>query len=91
MSQGKLVNTTTANKCLYSKRNANSTVYSFNRVFFLQIRLSFKVTILFVLYIGGGMMSDSQISVGDLTSFLLYAGFVGISFGGEENKNFLKM
>ena len=37
------------------------------------------------------MMSDAQISVGDLTSFLLYAGFVGISFGGEENKNFLKM
>ena len=37
------------------------------------------------------MMSDAQISVGDLTSFLLYAGFVGISFGGEENKNVLKM
>jgi len=37
------------------------------------------------------MMSDAQISVGDLTSFLLYAGFVGISFGGEENKKFLKM
>ncbi|XP_029186991.2 ATP-binding cassette sub-family B member 10, mitochondrial-like [Acropora millepora] len=46
------------------------------------IRLSFKVTILLVLYIGGGMMSDSQISVGDLSSFLIYAGFVGTSFRG---------
>lgn len=35
-----------------------------------------------VLYSGGMMMTDAQISVGDLTSFLLYAGFVGISFGG---------
>ncbi|XP_067053571.1 ATP-binding cassette sub-family B member 10, mitochondrial-like isoform X2 [Acropora muricata] len=46
------------------------------------IGLSFKVTILLVLYIGGGMMSDSQISVGDLSSFLIYAGFVGTSFRG---------
>ena len=29
------------------------------------------------------MMTDAQITVGDLTSFLLYAGFVGISFGGK--------
>ena len=36
-----------------------------------------------VLYSGGMMMTDAQISVGDLTSFLLYAGFVGISFGGN--------
>ena len=32
------------------------------------------------------MMSDVQISVGDLSSFLIYAGFVGTSFRGEENK-----
>ena len=30
------------------------------------------------------MMSDAQISVGDLTSFLLYTGFVGISVAGTE-------
>ena len=58
---------------------------------FLQTGLSGNVIILSVLYSGGVMMSDAQISVGDLTSFLLYAGFVGISFGGEENKNLLKM
>lgn len=38
-----------------------------------------------VLYSGGMMMTDAQITVGDLTSFLLYAGFVGISFGGKSN------
>ena len=65
--------------------------YNFNKVYFLQTGLSGNVIILSVLYSGGVMMSDAQISVGDLTSFLLYAGFVGISFGGEENKNFLKM
>ena len=36
-----------------------------------------------VLYSGGMMMTSAQISVGDLASFLLYAGFVGISFGGK--------
>ncbi|XP_074617350.1 ATP-binding cassette sub-family B member 10, mitochondrial-like isoform X2 [Acropora palmata] len=46
------------------------------------IDLSIKVIILFVLYIGGRMMSDVQISVGDLSSFLIYAGFVGTSFRG---------
>lgn len=61
------------------------------RCFFLQTGLSGNVIILSVLYSGGVMMSDAQISVGDLTSFLLYAGFVGISFGGEENKKCLKM
>ena len=60
-------------------------------MFFLQTGLSGNVIILSVLYSGGVMMSDAQISVGDLTSFLLYAGFVGISFGGEENKKCLKM
>lgn len=40
-----------------------------------------------VLYSGGMMMTDAQITVGDLTSFLLYAGFVGISFGGKSKFN----
>ena len=35
------------------------------------------------------MMTDAQISVGDLTSFLLYAGFVGISFGGKGNTMYI--
>lgn len=29
------------------------------------------------------MMSESQITVGELSSFLLYAAFVGVSIGGE--------
>ena len=29
------------------------------------------------------MMSESQITVGDLSSFLLYAAYVGVSVGGE--------
>ena len=28
-------------------------------------------------------MSESQITVGDLSSFLLYAAYVGVSVGGE--------
>lgn len=48
-----------------------------------QTGLSGNIIMLSVLYSGGMMMTDAQISVGDLTSFLLYAGFVGISFGGN--------
>lgn len=51
-------------------------------IFFGFTGLSGNVIMLSVLYSGGMMMTDAQISVGDLTSFLLYAGFVGISFGG---------
>ena len=29
------------------------------------------------------MMNDAQITVGELSSFLLYAAFVGVSIGGE--------
>ena len=85
-----MINTTTVNKFLDIK-NANSTIYSFNKVFFLQTGLSSNLSILSVLYSGGVMMSDAKISVGDLTSFMLYAAFVGISFRGEENQKFLKM
>ena len=49
----------------------------------LQTGLSGNAIMLSVLYSGGMMMTSAQISVGDLTSFLLYAGFVGISFGGK--------
>ena len=49
-----------------------------------QTGLSGNIIMLSVLYSGGMMMTGAQISVGDLTSFLLYAGFVGISFGGNK-------
>ena len=35
-----------------------------------------------VFYYGGIMMNESQITVGELSSFLLYAAFVGASIGG---------
>ncbi|CAM1154741.1 ABCB10 (predicted) [Pycnogonum litorale] len=41
-----------------------------------------NLVILGVLYKGGLMMTDAQISVGELTSFLMYAAYVAISFGG---------
>ena len=41
------------------------------------------MVILAVLYSGGMMMTDSLITVGELTSFLLYTGFVGISVAGN--------
>ena len=37
-----------------------------------------------VLYSGGYMMSESQLTVGDLTSFLLYTVYVGISIAGKK-------
>ncbi|XP_031567164.1 ATP-binding cassette sub-family B member 10, mitochondrial-like isoform X2 [Actinia tenebrosa] len=51
-------------------------------VFFGFTGFSGNCVVLTVLYAGGLMMTDAQISVGDLTSFLLYTGFVGISVGG---------
>lgn len=44
--------------------------------------LSGNLIILFVLYFGGNMVSLSQITVGGLTSFMVYAAWVGISVGG---------
>lgn len=38
-----------------------------------------------VLYSGGYMMSESQLTVGDLTSFLLYTVYVGMSIAGKRN------
>ena len=39
---------------------------------------------LLVLYYGGNMVSLSQITVGGLTSFMVYAAWVGVSVGGEK-------
>ena len=35
-----------------------------------------------VFYYGGLMMTESMITVGDLSAFLLYAAYVGVSIGG---------
>jgi putative ABC transport system ATP-binding protein len=41
-----------------------------------------NMTILALLYVGGGMVQSGAISVGQLSSFLLYAGFAGSSMFG---------
>ncbi|XP_014239016.1 ATP-binding cassette sub-family B member 10, mitochondrial-like [Trichogramma pretiosum] len=51
-------------------------------VFFGMTGLSGNAIILSVLYYGGAMLSDATISVGNLSAFLLYAAYVGISMGG---------
>ncbi len=38
--------------------------------------------ILTVLYYGGSLVTTDVISVGNLTSFILYAAYVGIGFNG---------
>lgn len=50
----------------------------------LQTGFSGNMIILSVFYYGGIMMNESQITVGELSSFLLYAAFVGISIGGKQ-------
>lgn len=41
-----------------------------------------NMVILTVFYYGGHMMNEAQITVGDLSSFLMYAAYVGVSLAG---------
>lgn len=41
-----------------------------------------NMIVLAVLYYGGVLMSDGRLTVGSLSSFLLYAAYVGVSIGG---------
>lgn len=41
-----------------------------------------NMIVLAVLYYGGILMSDGRLTVGNLSSFLLYAAYVGVSIGG---------
>lgn len=47
-----------------------------------QTGLSGNIIIISVLYYGGVMVSSQTITVGNLSSFLLYAAYIGISVGG---------
>lgn len=49
---------------------------------FFQTGLSGNVIIISVLYYGGILVSTQNITVGNLTSFLLYAAYIGVSIGG---------
>lgn len=51
-------------------------------LFWSMTALSGNVIIVMVFYYGGMMVSSGMITVGELSSFLLYATFVGISIGG---------
>jgi ATP-binding cassette subfamily B (MDR/TAP) protein 10 len=48
----------------------------------MQTGLSGNFIILSVLYYGGTMVSESSLTVGALSAFLLYAAYVGIALGG---------
>lgn len=51
-------------------------------LFFGMTNFSGNLIILSVLYYGGFMLSDSAITVGNLSAFLIYAGYVGFSVSG---------
>lgn len=51
----------------------------------IQTGFSGNAIILSVLYYGGIMVSESNITVGNLSSFLLYAAYIGVSLGGLSN------
>ncbi|XP_021935969.1 ATP-binding cassette sub-family B member 10, mitochondrial isoform X2 [Zootermopsis nevadensis] len=51
-------------------------------IFFGLTGFSGNVIVLSVLYYGGIMVSDSSLTVGNLSAFLLYAGYIGVSIGG---------
>ncbi|EER37355.1 ABC multidrug transporter [Histoplasma capsulatum H143] len=53
-----------------------------SRFVFVQTGLMGNMTILSLLYVGGGMVQSGAISIGDLTSFLMYTAYAGSSMFG---------
>ena len=54
-------------------------------IFYGMTGMSGNVIIMSVLYYGGRLVSDGQMTIGELTSFILYAGYTAISLGGLSN------
>lgn len=54
-------------------------------VFYGMTGLSGNVIIMSVLYYGGHLVNEGQMTIGALTSFILYAGYTAISLGGLSN------
>jgi len=54
-------------------------------LFYGMTGMSGNVIIMSVLYYGGMLVNDGQMTVGALTSFILYAGYTAISIGGLSN------
>ncbi|XP_076066354.1 ATP-binding cassette sub-family B member 10, mitochondrial-like [Oratosquilla oratoria] len=51
-------------------------------IFFGMTGLSGNIIIISVLYYGGMLVTESSITVGQLSSFLLYAAYIGVALGG---------
>jgi putative ABC transport system ATP-binding protein len=51
-------------------------------MFSMQTGLSGNLTILALLYVGGGMVHSGALSIGELTSFLMYTAYAGSSMFG---------
>ncbi|XP_076312810.1 ATP-binding cassette sub-family B member 10, mitochondrial [Tachypleus tridentatus] len=51
-------------------------------IFFGSAGFCGNLVVLTVLYYGGLMMTEAHLTVGDLSAFLMYAAYVGISIGG---------
>lgn len=51
-------------------------------MFYSQTGLSGNLITLTVLFYGGTLVSENTMTVGNLTSFLLYAAYIGISISG---------
>ena len=54
-------------------------------IFYGMTGLSGNVIIMSVLYYGGTLVNEGQLTIGALTSFLLYAAYTAISIGGLSN------
>lgn len=54
-------------------------------VFYGMTGLSGNIIIMSVLYYGGNLVNEGQMTIGALTSFILYAGYTAISLGGLSN------
>lgn len=54
-------------------------------VFYGMTGLSGNAIIMSVLYYGGNLVNDGNMTIGALTSFILYAGYTAISLGGLSN------
>lgn len=55
-------------------------------LFLFQTGLSGNLIVLSVLYKGGLLMGSAHMTIGELSSFLMYAFWVGISIGGMDHK-----
>ncbi|ESO02078.1 hypothetical protein HELRODRAFT_94381 [Helobdella robusta] len=74
-------------RMLYNEKLNNVLALSFREaiakgVFWASTGFSGNLTVLLLFYFGGKMVSTGTITVGELSSFLVYAAFVGVSIGG---------